>query len=243
MVFSTYLNESKSLNNEATLVIHKIMHMIDNAHVDYSDAGIRFSVGAVIHKGAYNGLQVVFRSGKTSAVRLGKDSRGKPTIVIDVVGDLPERKKIDTYLGKTEIFNAFVQEFTKYLKVLHDHAGEHSKYDHEVGSENTENFELNYNALISAFTDKNIAEYKKVVKSIEDGIVGMADMTKREAYTLSVKKLQKDYLGTTEAEFLATIKKLEEYKKFDNIDKELSGKLESRLKTYYHSTVTHLTSK
>lgn len=240
MLFSTYLNESKNLKNEATLVLHKIIHMVDNGHVDMGEADIRFAVGPMVHKGSYDNLQVVIRKGSVKSVRLGRSKDGKGAFIVIETDKLPDRKGIDSMLEQTEFFNGFVEAFVLYLQKLHDMSAEYNKHDDEVEAENNENFEDNYNALIAEFAESNVKAYERAVGEVNDHIDNNANIIKKETRSLSVKKLQSEYLGTSEAEFLSVIKKLPTFKKFDRIKKELKVKLESRLKTYYKTSVRPL---
>lgn len=239
MRFSTYLTENKNLKNEATLVLHKIISMVDNAHVDMNENDIRFAVGPMIHKGSYNGLKVVIRKGD-KGVRLGKLRDGSGAVIVVGVDRLPERKGIDTLLSKTDYFEGFVTAFVQYLNKLHDHDADHDKHDAEVEVDNTENFEDNYNKIVAEFTAKNVETYKKAYEEATGQTVDNANLLKREIVKLSVKNLQKEYIGTNEAEFLSLVKKLPEYKAFERIDKSLSAKLDARLKTYFASHVKPL---
>lgn len=240
MRFSTYLNENKSLNNEATLVLHKIIHMVDNAHVDISDADIRFAVGPMIHKGAYDKVQVVIRKADKIQVRLGKVREGDGAVIVIDTKKLPDRKSIDSLLSETEVFKGFVSAFVQYLQKLHDHDGDHEKHDAEIEVDNNTNFEDNYNELIAEFTKTKIEEYKSAFQETHSHVNNNANIIKNETTKLAIKKLQAEYLGASEAEFLSIVKKLPGYKKFDKIQKELSAKLDSRLKTYYRTTVKPL---
>jgi hypothetical protein len=236
MRFSTYLTENKNLKTEATLVLHKIINMVDNGHVDMNDSDIRFSVGPMIHKGSYDGLKVVIRKAEKISVKLGKTKEGAPVIVIDTK-KLPERKKIDSLLSEKDIFDGFVTAFVSYLQNIHDHLADHPKHDAEVEVDNNSNFEDNYNALIAEFTKSNVEAYTKAAEEVQSQVNNNANIIKTETTKLSIKNLQKEYLGTSEAEFLGIVKKLPGFKKFEHLQKELSSKLDSRLKTYFTSSV------
>jgi hypothetical protein len=236
MRFSTYLTESKSLKNEATLVLHKIIHMVDNGHVDMSENDIRFAVGPMIHKGAYDKLKVVVRKADKVGVRLGKVRDGEGAVIVVDTKKLPARDKIDSLLSETEVFNGFVEAFVQYLQKLHDHDAEHDKYAPEKEVEHSGNFEENYNALIAEFNEK-LSEYENAHGEVHSHVNNNANVIKHETTKLSIKQLQKDYLGNTEDEFMSIVKKLPGYNKFDHLAKELKTKLESRLKSYYNTTV------
>lgn len=240
MRFSTYLNENKSLNNEATLVIHKIIHMVDKAHVDIGENDIRFAVGPMIHKGSYDKVQVVIRKADKIQVRLGKVREGEGAAIVIDTKKLPDRSKIDALLSETEVFKGFVSAFVQYLQKLHDHNAEYDKHDAEIEVDNNENFEDNYNALIAEFNDTNVEEYKKAFEETHSHVNNNADIIKNETTKLAIKNLQSEYLGSSESEFISLVKKLPTYKKFDKIQKELSAKLDSRLKTYYRTSVKPL---
>ena len=236
MRFSTYLTENKNLKTEATLVLHKIINMVDNGHVDMNEADIRFNVGPMIHKGAYDALKVVIRKADKISVKLGKSKEGTPVIVVDTK-KLPERKQIDSLLSEKDIFDGFVTAFVSYLQNVHDHTADHSKHDAEVEVDNNSNFEDNYNALIAEFNKSNVEAYTKAAEEVQTQVNNNANIIKHETTKLSIKNLQKEYLGTTENEFLAIVKKLPGFKKFDRLQKELSTKLDSRLKTYFTASV------
>lgn len=240
MRFSTYLNESKNLKTEASLVLHKIIHMVDSGHVDMGETDIRFSVGPMIHKGAYNKLQVVIRKGDTIGVRLGKPREGDGAVIVIDTKKLPERKKIDALLSEKEIFDGFVTAFVDYLQKLHDHDAEHGKHDAEVEVDNNAGFEDNYNALIAEFTKSNIEPYKTAFQEVHSHVNNNANVIKHETTKLSLKNLQKEYLGTTDSEFMTLIKKLPGFSKFKGVQKELTTKLDSRLKAYFLASIKPL---
>lgn len=234
MRFSSYITENKNLKNEATLVLHKIISMVDNGHVDATEKDLRFSVGALIHKGAYNKLFVVIRQGE-SGVQLGRSRTAEGTSAIVVgVDKLPDRKNIDTLLSKTETFNKFVETFVTYLSRVHDHHAEHDKHDAELHIENSGNFEENYKALIAEFEESNVSAYEKATGEVTGSTKDNANAIHQEVSKLSLGNLKKEYIGNNESEFLGLVKKLPAYKNFAHIEKELSAKLDARLKTYYN---------
>lgn len=243
MLFSTYLIENQNLKTEATLVLHKIIHMVDNAHVDMGENDIRFAVGPMIHKGAYNGLNVVIRKADKISVRLAKPREGKGAVIVIDTKTMPTRDKIDTLLSEKDIFNGFLDAFVGYLEKLHDHNAEHPQHDSEREHANNGSFEDNYNAIIAEFTKTNIEAYKNATKEVNDQVNNNANIIKNETTKLSVLNLQKEYLGTSEAEFISIVKKLPGYKKFDHVAKELTSKLTTRLKSYYLAVVKPLTDQ
>lgn len=239
MRFSTFISESNNLSNEATLVLHKIIHMVDNGHVDMGESDIRFTVGPMIHQGAYNKLKVVIRKSETISVKLGKTREGGQPVIVINTKKLPSRDKIDALLSETKVFEGFVAAFKEYLIKLHDHKAEHPQHADEEAQSNTENFEENYNALVAEF-GKKIEEFKKASEEVHSHVNNNADIIKHETTKLSLVQLQKEYLGTTENEFLSIIKKLPAFKKFNKVEKELSAKLDTRLKAYYLASVQPL---
>jgi uncharacterized membrane protein YcgQ (UPF0703/DUF1980 family) len=241
MRFSTYLNENKSLHNEATLVIHKIIHMIDSGHVDQNDSDIRFTIGPMIHKGSYNTVSVVIRKSERQSVRLAKARDGNNAVIVIDTKKLPERKNIDTFLSDKAIFDGFVSSFTKYLSTLHNHDADHDEHESETELHNTEDFEENYKKLIEEI-EKNVEAYTTTKAEVTGHVENSANIIKHETTKLSIKNLQKEYLGNTEAEFVGIIKKLPAYENFKGISKELTTKLESRLKTYFISKIKSLTA-
>lgn len=242
MKFSKFLTEkTKSYTNEAILVLHKIVSMVDNAHVDINDRDIRFAIGPMIKKGSYNDVMVVIRKQPANGrARLAKmNNADKFAIVIDAK-ELPSRKEIDTFLSKQDVFDSFVDAFAYYLENYHDYSGEYEKYEPELEIENTEKFEDNYNALIAEFNETNVDAFNKAAAELKSKIESTSNIISKHSYNIAIKNLQKEYIGTNESEFLVIIRKLGAFDKFLNIGKDLRQKLESRLKTYFATNVKPL---
>ena len=239
MRFSTFLAEKANTNNEAIFVLHKIISLIDNGHVDVSDSDIRFSVGHLIKQGALNELRVVIRKGSTEQVRVGVDKNGKAAIVVDTK-ELPDRKSIDTLLSKKPVFDGFVAAFKSYMDTHHNHDAEYEKHENEVALENEGGFNENYEALIAEFKEKNIDVFEKTNAELNSYLETEATDLNSESVKGSIENIKRDILGTTETEFINIVKKLDTYKKFEGVSKELKTKLDSRLKSYFQSTVKPL---
>lgn len=240
MRFSMFLNENKGYISEATVTLHKIISMADSAHIDMGN-DIRFNIGSMTKTGAYEKLWVVIRVDGTKSVRLARFRADQNMAIVISVDSLPERDKIDTLLSSHAVYQNFIKTFASYLDKHHDHNAEYDKNDLEIAEENIKNFEENYNALIDEFKSTNLEQYKKTAEAVQTHIDSTANVIEQTTAKLSFEKLKKEYLGADVSEFLNIVKKLKSYEKFDKLDKTLKEKLESRLKSFYKSSVKNIT--
>lgn len=229
------LNEATSIQNEASLVFHKIVSMLDHGHVDMTEKSISFNVGALIKKSAYNSLEVVIRIGSNHEARLGKHKTKGHLVIAIETDELPARKQIDSFLERKEIAASFMRAFRSYAKKHHDHKAEHPKHREEIESEvNTpERFEELYGEVVK-HVDEAVTNYGKT-KDESGDVFSKFNIHKQETQKVTMTILQKDFFGGTEDEFASKFMKM--VPETAHLQKVYKEKMISRLKTLYHAKV------
>lgn len=240
------LNEAhKSYENEATLILHKITDMIDDAHVDYTENQIKFNVGQLIKKGKYKNLGVVIRKSSSNKMRFGiANQSGQMAIVIDTI-KFPQRHMIDDFLNNKNNAEKFVKAFHEYLEIGHNHNSEENEIEltsHEQKNKNNtrESFETSYNALVKAINEK-IKEFKSVTREVESQVNATGHHGKRLMLKTTINKLIKEYFGSSEREFNGIVGKLPEAKFIQTLQPDLKKKVLSRITDFYEDTIVGLT--
>ena len=119
MNFKSFLinNNKTILNENHELTLQKIIDSIDDKHVDYSDNKITFDVGEVAEIPKLKGLNIIIRKSNKDSVRLGKDTNGRYSIVVDSSSKLPDRTDIDKFLSSVKIYKGVSQAYKKYINL------------------------------------------------------------------------------------------------------------------------------
>lgn len=231
------LNEETVVDNEASLVFHKIVSMLDHGHVDFEENAIRFNVGALIKKSSYNNLGVLIRKGANTSPRIGKHrSKGHIYIVMET-DTLPDRKKIDSFLERPSIAKSFLKAFGEYLSKFHEETDDNHKTKEELEDSvnSVEKFEEIYKEVV-ANVDEAIKEYEKT-KGESASVFAKYNVAKMETQKLSLGILQGEFFGNNEDEFAA--KFLKSVPAANHLQKEFKDKMLSRLRSLYVSKIKH----
>lgn len=253
MKFKEYLRdtlvEGSSYENEATLVLHKIVDMVDHGHVDVSDTSetMTFNVGQLIKKGAYKNLEVIIRKrGKNTKPRFGVSQKtGKMAIVMDVA-KLPDRLEIDSLLSKKEMVAAFKEAFVKYLEIGHDHddfnGHEPTNHEKRKNHNNPKTFEESYAKLLKAIKN-NIKSFESAALQASNEIENIGHHGKQEVHKIAIRRLASEYFGANEKEFKGVTSKLPEAEFMSHLETEFKKKVEARLGDFYEHTIAPLLKK
>lgn len=240
---------SKPYETEASLVLHKIIDMLDHGHVEMGEDGskISFNVGQLIKKSPYKNLNVIIRKkdGKPK-VRFGfSKNTGQLSIVIDTP-KLPERHNIDDFLHKTEMADSFKKAFVEYLDVAHDPDGfnEHEPTNHEKKKTHNDRktFEQNYAALVNA-VKKATKKFESSAIEAQNHIGDTAHAGKKEMFKLSIRQLATEFLGNNLKEFIKVVHKLPEAEFIGHLETELKKKIQTRLEDYFEDRIHPLIKK
>lgn len=242
-----FISESK--NAEADLIFQRIIDNIDDGHVEYSPNYIEVHIGRLVKKSKYN-VVLVIESGSKEDVKLGKKkSTGEYIIYVTTDKDFPKRKTIDDFLSyNTKIADQIKRNLQTYLEKFHDddnndHAK--TKYEEERDLNDRDNFEEKYRELVAKL-DKRVRNFKETVENLKKDME-TANVGKREAVRLAMKKTVKETFGENANEFVKIAVKLgssnkegQESDLFNSLDKENKDKLKSRLENYYDQKIKPL---
>ena len=240
--FKTYLSElvlkegSSELN--ADLIYQKVIDALDNAHIDFDEDRICFHIGRLAKNTAID-LVMVIRPSDEDEVRLGRDSEGQYTIVVDVSDDLPSRDDIDDFIANDRMRAMHVkQAICRYLDSYHkkqDAPLDKTKYEDEAMNNAHENFEMKYESLVRQLKEK-MTEYKGVSEELSREME-TEDMGKREAAKMAMVGLAKEYFGENADEFKKIVSGMMKNDYLKGLTKENKDKLFNRLDSYYEQKV------
>lgn len=239
MNFKQYLIEQMSNpQNEADVLLHQIMHNIDEGHVEYADERFDFNVGILVKRSGYVKLYFsVFNKPEDKInVKLGKNNQKEGFTIVVETKDYPSRGDIDKFFGNKLVYNAVKSELIKYISEYKEDSGEfRTTYESDKEINTDENFEKMYSEVV-ADIKKRVEEYKGIVKEINDELENTADEHRKQILVRSIEKLKDEYFGDTFKRF----KRLAA----DSIDidmtrleKEYKKKFDSRLEDFYENII------
>jgi hypothetical protein len=238
MNFKSFLinNNKTILNENHELTLQKIIDSIDDKHVDYSDNKITFDVGEVAEIPKLKGLNIIIRKSNKDSVRLGKDTNGRYSIVVDSSSKLPDRTDIDKFLSSVKIYKGVSQAYKKYINLYFDNKKESKLTDTEenVLLNNRTSFEDAYNSIIKNIRDKH-DEYTATIAEIDKELHKNANVGKKHSLELAKNKIKNEYIGKDSNEFLSKVKKLPAATILNKLDKEWLAKFDSRIKSFYNT--------
>lgn len=231
--------ERQSVHTEAVLVLRKIVDMVDNGHVDYSDSRIAINVGRLIHDKKYNNLDIIILKSDKTGMQIGRHSKEERHAIFMHTTKLPARNAIDEYLLEKERSSSFKTVFAKFLNdadidSTNDHDGTKVEQTNKLNTR--EEFEQLYNQIVSQL-DTVFKQYLEAKRDIYKRIEKSSnDMGEREILKSSALRLRNDMLGANADDFkrkaLGIIGD-----KFKLLNKEFKAKLESRLESFYENKV------
>lgn len=234
-LFSEFLIEAQKTQNDSLIVLQKIIDMVDDGYVDYSETSITINVGKLIKDKRFYNLNLIIRKGTSHNVRLAQtNSDGKYVIVVDATR-LPAREKIDTFLSKKASVSKFIPEFQKYLEKYHnsDDVGDpDTAYEKGKQVNDRKTFEEKSTELNGLINDK-LKEYKKAKAQLEAEIHTTGMPGRKEVLKMSLETLKNEYLGKNSKEFASKMLKLADEDFTAHLDKELKDKLLKRLTDFY----------
>jgi len=235
------LFDKKPVDNEAMLVLQKIIDMADDGHVDYSTDKIKLNVGRLIKNKKYNNLELYIVKGK-EGIKIGRHSEDNRHAIFISTPRLPKRHNIDTFLSDAKRSSDFKSAFFKFFN---DATPDEGSDDDDKGSSyeqtnalNTRNaFEKSYVELVNQLNTK-LAQYFDAKKEVDDRVERASeDLGHKEVLKLSLNKLKKEMVGSNVGEFLPKAIEVYGKDKYKMLDKDFKAKLESRLKDYYEHKI------
>lgn len=234
------LFSKKPIENEAMLVLQKVIDMADDGHVDYGTDKIKLNVGKLIKNKKYNNLDIYIVKGK-DGVKIGRHSSENRHAIFISTPRLPKRQNIDTFLSDAQRSSGFKSAFLKFFNdATFDETDEDAGSSYEQTNElNTRPaFEKSYVELVNNLNAK-LGQYFDAKKELEDRIERASDdLGHKEVIKLSLDKLKKEMVGGNVNEFMSKAVEVYGKDKYKMLDKDFKAKLESRLKDYYEHKVS-----
>lgn len=234
MGFKKFLIEKSSSRHELTY--QKLLIAIDDAHVSKGENFYEFNLGAVVDDSTLSKLFVRVQKSDNMDVKLGsfKDGRGK--VIVVYTDKLPSRKEIDTLLSTNKAIMAkFISALNKFSSEFVGDSTEDvkmTKREKLASHDPSEDFEENYEKLIDAVENKK-KEYDMVVAELDKDEEVTVNQLKKASIKAAKDKLNKEFFGNSEEEFVKAVLKMAEAQFVKSVDKELQDKLKNRLENYY----------
>ena len=239
-IAETILNEKGNLQVNADFIYQKVLDALDHAHIDFGEDEIAFHIGKII-KNSNIDISMVIRPGGHDDVRLGKNKEtGALTIVVDTRSALPDRDKIDSFLGSDRGRAMKIKKgIVDYLK---DHRGggeapTRTKYEEEADT-NT-NIEDGYERLVKELNSR-IVDFKGMIEELK-GDMDTEDAGKQETARGAMAHLAKEQFGENSEEFKKIALGLLGNVKL--VNKENKDKLANRLDSFYDQKIKPLLNK
>jgi hypothetical protein len=225
----------KPLETEAMLVLRKIIDMVDDGHVDYSDDKIKLNVGKLIKDKKYNNLNIIIKKG-SGAPKLGRHNEQDMHVIFFYTSRLPKREKLDEFLSEQSRSDHFKKLFTRfYNDAVFDNSEDNVDSDYEKKNKlnSRTEFEKSYVELVNKL-NAELGKYHSA-KSDLDGKISKAnhDLGHKEILGMSLGKIKKDMIGDTADEFKSKAIELYGRENYKLLDKEYRAKLDSRLSDYF----------
>lgn len=233
--FKTHLLEGFDKNNEAVLVLQKIIDIIDDGHLDYSDGMIKLNVGPFIKDKRYNNLYLIIKQNDNDESKLGKNEDDDFCIFL-YTNEVPDRKNIDDFLSKEKNADSFINEFKRYkdLEYKSDDSDEYETEHEKTKSINDEKqFEELYDNMIGKI-EKNLEKYETSIDDLKNkSDVYSKYLRNSMIHDMTKENLKKEFLGDNVNEFINKAIDLFGKDKFNALNKDFKEKLTNRLKSYY----------
>ena len=237
MNFKDFLIEYvDNTSNEADIVLHQILHNVDDAHVDYTDGRLDFNVGIMIKRSSYSDLYITIMRDDKEFVKLAKNNRKDGFTILITSPTFPKREKIDTFLSKKVMYNK-VKEVTKlFIQEYYDNSSEfETTYESDKDVNSPKSFEKMYNGVVNQMKEK-IRDYKEIAASIREEIDETGDEAHKIVLVKSLDKLRDEYFGDT---FKIFKKRATENLELDltRFTKEYKKKFDDRLEDFYEYVI------
>lgn len=239
--FKNYLLEyaikHKSQDLQAILIIKKIIDMVDDGHVDYTNSTLTFNVGSLIHDKRYKNLDIKIIKSDKNEILIGRHKSDEKHSIFIKTSKYPTRNDIDTFLENDIDISHFKYTLVKYFNDANiDSTKDYndSKNEKIKKLNSNDEFEKIYHDLTHKL-DEIYSQYSKAKKDLENRYNKASnDLGEKEIIKSSLNKLKNNMLGHNFNEFKSKALKLLD-DKFNLLNKEYKDKLLSRLENFYES--------
>lgn len=237
------LNEAlnrKAVENEAVIVLRKIIDMVDDGHVDYGDKRIAMNIGKLIHDKKYNNLDLFIVKSQENGLQVGRHSSDERHGIFIMTTTLPQREKIDTFLQEKERTSNFKNVFVKFINDadLSPTEGMDGTDVEQTNKLNTrQEFETLYRNILHKLDDvfsQYLAAKRDIYKRMERASEDTGD---KEILKAGALKLRNEMLGKNVEDFKRKAIEVIGQDKYKMLNKEYREKLDSRLNSFYESKI------
>lgn len=229
----------KPVENEAMLVLQKIIDMVDDGHVDYDTKKIRINVGRLIKDKRYNNLDIYIVKGNED-IKVGRHSDDNRHAIFIYATTLPKRENIDDFLSDGQRAAKFKASFVKFFNdAVFDESDDNDGSDYEKASSlnNRTSFEKSYIELVAKLNNM-MGEFNMAKKELDDRMEKASeDLGHKEVINMSITKLKREMLGSNVNEFKSKAIDLYGKEQYKLLDKDFKSKLDARLTDYYEHKV------
>lgn len=223
-------------SNEADIVLHQILHNVDDAHVDYGDGRLDFNVGIMIKRSSYSDLYFTILRDDNEAVKLAKNNRKDGFTLVITTPSFPKREKIDTFLSKKSMYGKVKEAMQLFIKEYYDDSSEfETEYESDKDVNSPKSFEKMYNSVVNQMKEK-IRDYKQIAAGIREEIDATGDESHKLVLVRSLDKLRDEYFGDT---FKIFKKRATDNLELDltRFTKEYKKKFDDRLEDFYEYVI------
>jgi len=239
MSFKDFLIEKiNNMENEADIVMHQIINVIDDAHVEYTDDRLDFNIGVMIKRSTYTRLWMTIIRESDESIRLAKNkstTKDGYTIVIET-DDYPSRKMIDTFLSNKNIYSGVKRQVVIFAENYKEDSNEfETGYESDKAMNTDANFERLYDTVVKQIK-KKIEEYKQIAIDLNHQLDSTANEAEKQMYVRSLEKLKDEYFGDTFKKFKKIAAEAIDVD-LTRFEKEYKQKFDSRLEDYYEYIV------
>lgn len=230
----------QSFETEAIIVLRKIIDMVDDGHVDYSDNKISMNIGRLIHDRKYGNLDLMIIKSGQEGVQVGRHSVEEKHAIFILTKAIPARDKIDDFLIQKERTGTFKKVFVKFindadLDITADHEG--TRVEQSTSLNTREQFEDLYKNIVSEL-DNVFSKYLQAKRDIYARMnKASSDMGETEILKASAIRLRKDMLGATLGDFKNKAIQIMGPEKYKMLNREYREKLDARLESFYETKI------
>lgn len=227
----------KPVENEAVLVLQKIIDMADDGHIDYESNKIRINVGKLIKDKRYNNLEIYIVKGDGD-IKIGRHNDENRHAIFIYAKTLPKRENIDDFLSDGQRASKFKSSFVKFFNdAVFDENDEGSDYEKASNLNNRTSFEKSYIELVGKLNNM-LGEFNMAKKELDGRLeTASEDLGHKEVINMSITKLKREMLGSNENEFKSKALDLYGKEQYKLLDKEFKSKLDSRLTDYFEHKI------
>jgi len=230
MKFIQFLIEQQSAKSQHQLAYQSMLSSLDDAHVSKRNDGWQFNFGTVSGSSKYRNLDIrLFKTEYDGTVKLGKMKDSDKFVIAVGSKEIPDRLKIDSFFDDNDIMNDVLKCLEDFSK-LDNSESNPTKHERTETFYKRENFEEYYQKLVDAIENK-FTEYNKALEEINS--TKTANIFKKASIDGAKDKLQSEYFGNNEKEFIKNVLKYPEAEFVAFLDKDVKNKLINRLVDYY----------